>query len=204
MNVRRRASALVIFVIAGLALAGCGHSPLAPGASSQNPGPASGSLTPPIPTFAANGAVDYVWAPVGTASQGVSRAGTVGALSVSSTVKIDGSRGGTVKAGRFSVKLPAGAFSGPATVTISMADSTVMICNLSITPQSANKFKSPAELTADLGSPSLTDASAFTMYWYDPVRLTWVNLFYKSKVAGSLISTSLDHFSTYAAGKAGW
>jgi hypothetical protein len=79
-----------------------------------------------------------------------------------------------------------------------------MVCELSISPSSANRFRYPAQLTADLSSASITDASTFTTFWYNPTRLTWVNLSTKSSTSGSTITTALDHFSTYASGKAGW
>jgi hypothetical protein len=106
--------------------------------------------------------------------------------------------------GRFSVKLPAGAFSGTATVTMSMPDSNLMICDLSISPSSANKFKYPAQLTADFSSSGITDVSTLTTYWYDPTRVTWVSLSMKSRISGSAVTTALEHFSKYGSGKAGW
>ena len=42
------------------------------------------------------------------------------------------------------VMLRPGAFSGLAGIAVSMSDSTVMICDRTITPASANKFKIPA------------------------------------------------------------
>ena len=206
MSRRLRASALGLLAGIGLSLAGCSQSPLSPVESGLNGGAGGSSTPPPIVTFASNGTVDYVWAPVGAAvdaSASVSLASTL-PRSVSSSQRIDGSRGGTLRAGRFTVKIPAGAFSGPATVTVSMADSTVMICDLTIAPGSANKFQVPAQLTADLSAPNITDATNFTMYWYDPAGKVWVNLFAKSTISGTNVTSSLEHFSTYAAGKAGW
>ena len=198
MNFRFRASALGLLVGTVLVLAGCSKSPLSPGS------PSGTASAPPIVSFDSDGAVSYVGAPVGDQVADPMKAGGVTPRAVSSSSVIDGNRGGSVRAGRFSVRLPAGAFVGPATVTVSMQDSTVMICELSITPQAANKFKNSAELTADLSSPDVVDASAFTMYWYDPAKADWVNLFAKSRVNGSNVTTTLDHFSTYGAGKAGW
>jgi len=80
----------------------------------------------------------------------------------------------------------------------------LMICELSITPQSANGFRVPVELTADLSSPALADAHEFTMYLYDPSWLHWDNLLATSRVDGTKVTTVLEHFSKYAAGKAGW
>jgi hypothetical protein len=195
----RKASALSLIAGISLALGGCSQSPLSPENTAQNPEAAA----PPIVRFEAD-SIDYVSAPVGSTVDGSVNLATGLTTTVSSTVKVDGSQGGMVRAGRFSVRLPAGAFSGTAIVTLSMPDSTVMICDLSISPSSANKFRYPALLTADLSSSRLTDASTFTTYWYNPTRLTWVSLYAKSSTSGSTITTALDHFSTYGSGKAGW
>jgi len=203
MNFRFRASALGVLVGTVFALGGCSlsQSPLSPGAPA---GTAGMPTPPPIASFDPGGAVSYVWAPIGDQAGSPLKAGTLTPRFLISASYIDGSRGGTVRAGRFSVMLPAGAFSGPAVVTVSMSDSTVMICDLTISPATANKFKTPALLTADLSSPGLIDAAAFTTYWYDPAKAAWVNLLAKSRVSGTKVTTTLDHFSTYAAGKAGW
>jgi len=203
MNFRWRASALGALVGTILVLGGCSlsQSPLSPGAPAGNPGT---STPPPIVSFGPGGALGYVWAPAGDQAGAPLKAGTLTPRFLISASVIDGSRGGTVRAGRFSVMLPPGAFSGLAGIAVSMSDSTVMICDLTITPASANKFKIPAQLTADLSSPGLIDAAAFTTYWYDPAKAAWVNLFAKSTVNGTSITTTLDHFSRYAAGKAGW
>ncbi len=117
---------------------------------------------------------------------------------------LDGALGGVLHVGRFTVDVPVDAFSGTATVTVSIPDSLVVLCDLSISPLPANGFKVPVKLTANLSSADLTDASTCTMYWYDPNRLTWCNMLSKSRTSGTLVTTSLDHFSRYAAGKTGW
>ena len=198
MDHRWKSTALAALLGLGLALAGCSQSPLAP---VDTAGPTLTPVTPPLVSIADDGTVAYVTAPLG--AQVDSSPASLSA-SVTTTATIDGNVGGTLRAGRFSVKIPAGAFKGPATVTISMPDTTVMICQLGITPEAANKFKTPAMLTADLSSPTMTDASGCTNYWYDPTRFTWVSLTSKSRCSGTLITTALDHFSTYGSGKAGW
>jgi hypothetical protein len=199
MKRRWKASvALALVTGIGLALAGCTQSPLAPSNPLVNGGTTE---APPILTFT-DGTADYVTAPVDSALNGV-WAGTPTTRIVSASAVIDGSRGGRVRAGRFSVTLPPGCFEGLAAVTVSMADSTVMICDLQISPPTANKFSKPAELSADLTGLS-ADATTLTMYWYDPTRRTWVNLAAKSETSDTHVTASLEHFSTYGAGKAGW
>jgi len=187
-----------------LALAGCTQYPLAPadplvvgGAAGKN------AESPPILKFSSDGTTDYIQVPADSVLNGLWAAGTPTTRTAAGYAVMDGRRGGTVRAGRFTVQVPPGAFSGVAAVTVSMPDSTVMICDLRISPPAANRFTRPAVLTADLSGLS-ADAATFTMYWYDPARRAWVNLATKSKTAGTSVSASLDHFSTYGAGKAGW
>lgn len=199
MNFRFRASVLAVLVGAVLVLAGCSKSPLSPEGGSVGIG-----TPPPLATFAPDGTVSYVWAPVAQKAGDPLPTDTVTVRVASQSCEMNGELGGAVHAGRFTVKVPPGAFTGPATVTISMPDSSLMICELSITPASANAFRVPVELTADLSSPDLADAHEFTMYWYDSNGRHWDNLFAKSRVNGTSITTALEHFSKYGAGKAGW
>ena|SRR5467141_961973 len=200
MNGTRRATALAVLLGVGLVLAGCGTSPLGPGDPAR-----SASVAPPVVALAPDGSVEYVWAPMDTAvAEPAADTASPPPQSLSASARIDGSHGGVVRAGRFSVKVPAGALSGTATVTLSMPDSTIMVCDLSIAPSSANGFKIPVQLTADLSSTDLSDASSLTMYWYDRNRHTWVNCSSKSRCMGTLVTMNLEHFSRYAAGKVGW
>ncbi len=203
MKYRWRASGLTILAGLILALGGCSQSPLAPDNPVLNGGSGGTFTSPQILVAAPDGSVSYVPASVeGTVGGTSNRSGTL-TRSVSSSLKIDGSKGGTVRAGRLSVMLPAGAFSGFATVTVSIPDTTVMQCDLSISPLSANSFKYPARLTVDCSGLAV-DVSTLTTYWYDPVHAVWVSLVAYSTTSGTALSTSLNHFSKYAAGKAGW
>ncbi len=186
-----------------LALAGCGDSPIAPSGIASNEGASPTGTAPPILSVSADGSVQYVPAPTLDLSGGSLASGTLSLNWISSSAVIDGSQGGTVQAGRFGVRLLPGSFRGPATITLTMPDSTIMLCYLTISPSSANKFKYPAELTANL-SGLVVDASNLTMYWFDPDKGTWVSLFAKSKSTTTAVTAYLDHFSAYAAGKAGW
>ena len=138
------------------------------------------------------------------------------ASQVQNTEQIDGSVGGKMRCGRFYLMVPAGAFDGTGAITMSMPDSTVMVCDLAISPSELNGFHKPVQLalcTNDSSAPTDT----LTMYWYDPDRKQWVDLGcdknlssnpdytaapYPTNMAG--VSTSLSHFSRYGGGKAGW
>lgn len=196
--------ALTLVAGVGLALAGCSTSPLAPPDPALMGGTTGTFTSPPILTVSSDGTVGYIAAPTGTSPEGVLAAGSLtGPNYVSSSATINGNRGGTVQAGRFSVTIPPGAYAGTATITVTMADSTVMICDLGISPSSANKFKYPAQLTASLAGLSV-DPTTFTMYWYDPSKKVWVNLLSQSATSSTGLTAYLDHFSKYSAGKAGW
>jgi hypothetical protein len=195
---------LAALVGVGLLLSGCGQSPLGPTDSSQSAGGGGGAQAPPVVTIAPDGTVAYVDAPYDTTLATPGAVEPPAPATVSASAWINGSVGGVVRAGRFGVKIPAGAFAGTAQVTVTMPDSTMMLCDLSISPASANLFKVPVKLVADLASTNLTDASTYTMYWYDPNRVLWKSLVAKSRTSGTLVVTDLDHFSRYASGKAGW
>src|SRR5207253_1628162 len=135
-------------------------------------------------SIAEDGTTGYVEVPDGTPS--VDSLGVASPLkTVAHTVAIDGDLGGEMRAGRFRLNVPAGAYKGVARITMTMPDSTVMVCDLAIAPVSANNFKVPVALTADLSSRSMTDASGCTNYWYDPSRLRWVSLVSKSRCSGA-------------------
>src|SRR5437867_5781834 len=115
----RTTAGLALVAGIGLALAGCARSPLAV----PNGGAAGTYASPPIITVSSDGTLGYVPAPVGMAAEGALRGGRLTSRSLSVSATVEGARGGTIRAGRFSVQIPAGAFSGSATVMVSMAGS---------------------------------------------------------------------------------
>jgi len=204
MERRWRASGLAVLAGISLLLSGCGQSPLGPTGSSQSAGGGASRQAPPLVTFQADGTVTYVDAPCDTLQGAPGTLVDMLPVSLRGSAWIIGSLGGVVRAGRFAVIVPAGAISGAAQVTVTMPDSTMMLCDLSISPPSANQFKIPVQLVADLSSAKLLDVSKCTTYWYDPNRATWMSLAAKSRTSGPLVLTDLNHFSKYASGKAGW
>src|SRR5205085_11715677 len=122
MHHRWKSYGLGVLVGVGLALAGCSQFPLAPIEGTTGV-VTSNSLAPPIVSFGTDGTVSYIPAPIGFPS-GASTVKLASALptAVTSSASIDGNKGGTVRAGRFSVKVPNGAYAGVATITVSMPD----------------------------------------------------------------------------------
>lgn len=134
--------------------------------------------------------------------------GSGSSTSASQTQKIDGAKGGTVGCGRFKLLIPPGAFKGSATIKMVIPDLSVLVCDLAISPASANNFLVPVTLAADCSNTSVTDPSTLVQAWFDEAAGVW------REVPGSTVDTTtlivsapLNHFSTYGVvteTKAGW
>jgi len=196
-----RTKAYAVLVGACLVLGGCTLFPTAP-ANTATDGSSTPTEPPPLVTIAPDGTMDFTPAPLETLPDDTVH--VLRATGLKAGAYVDGDLGGRVSAGRYTLVVPPGAFKGTAFITLSMPDSTVMVCDLSIQPSTSNHFDVPVELNADLSAPGKTDASDCTTYWYDPVRMDWVSMSSKSRCSGTLITTDLEHFSRYGSGKAGW
>jgi len=98
----------------------------------------------------------------------------------------------TIHAGDFSVVIPARAFSGNATITVTQPDVTKPVVELSIFPPSKNDFREPVTLIANT-----TKADGSTcLSWYDPTTFTWMPV-EGSAPQGQTVQAPLTHFSTY-------
>jgi len=143
--------------------------------------------------------VDLAWAGRGQSNSN----DPVVASTTSASAEIDGSMGGVVRSGRWTVTVPPGAFSGVGTITVSVADRNALVCDLDIKPGSLNKFALPVALSLSTqGLP--VDPTTLTIYWYDPLTKTWVDVHGTGDSGKQTLTALLYHFSTYAAGKAGW
>jgi hypothetical protein len=129
---------------------------------------------------------------------------------LSGSADIDGAQGGQLQVGRFTLTVPAGAWSGVATVTINVPSAAIVHCQLHITPESANAFKLPVVLRTDCSGTDAFDPASLAEIWYDVAAGVW------REVPGSRpdvmefdVVAPLSHFSDYGvvalvAGKAGW
>ncbi len=185
---------------------GCGAAPTAPLVDAG----------PPVLVVDGNGAVTYRQADV------LDTGDHPRALTASGTV--EGRAGGWLQCGRFLLAIPAGAFDGTGTITMTMPDSTSMVVDLAIAPDSLNRFAVPVVL-----SLKTTDAQvlpdSLAIYWYDPGVSKWVDMPTEKSLTSATdcltslnggtgsgplsandsgVSASLTHFSKYSAGKAGW
>jgi hypothetical protein len=200
---RSKWAVLVTLVLVGAAswvLSGCSDSPIAP-ASLDSPSTASSlPSSPEILTVSSDGTVHYTLLPSGYVSLARGSGGQTS--SASASAKIDGRKGGSLRCERFSILVPPGAYSGTATITMYLPNKDVLACDLSISPSSANNFVVPVQLGVDLKGMNV-DPSTVVIYWYNPTTLTWVSQLTMAS-SSPAVTALLSHFSTYAAGKAGW
>lgn len=121
---------------------------------------------------------------------------------LSASAEIDGSKGGSLHVGRFTVTVPSGAYDGTATITCNLPDSTMMLCDLEIagTP---NQFRVPVVLSLDTKDLAV-DQSTLSIFWYDVSVSGWRALPTTVDSKDGVVSAALAHLSRYYGGKAGW
>ena len=98
--------------------------------------------------------------------------------------------------------MPAGAYRGPATITITQADPTFLRCDLAIDPPAANQFAVPVTLVAKL--PSVLALNVDQNMWFDPSVQAWRLIGSSPDPLATELRSDLWHFSIYATGRAGW
>jgi hypothetical protein len=194
-----------------LIVTGCNGAftlPLAPGRyeAPSEPAPAAG---PEILVVEASSATTYRAATDSTVA-----IDTVVDRSLTVTGTIDGKYGGRLRCGRFVLVVPPLAWIGKGDVTMSMADSTVMLVDLGIYPTKLNAFTVPVELCLVTEGTSVS-VDNLAMYWWDPAKSTWMaqtcdkdltdnpELILGENYTNGMV-IQLNHFSRYSGGKAGW
>ena len=216
-SVRVRALAAATLLLAFVT--GCGTSPVEPNLESDGLGgdPAPAPTGPEVLVINPDGSVSYTRPPAddGSANASAVEVLPTGDRKISESVEMDGDVGGKMKCGRFVVLVPAGAFAGKGTVTMSMPDSTVMIVELEIAPAELNGFLKPVDLAITTTDVSVSPDS-LQLYYYNPETKEWESLSCDNTVEDDprlveeeLVTTRglltpLQHFSKYSAGKAGW
>jgi hypothetical protein len=196
---------LLIATLTALA-AGCSTPFTAPEPSD----PGATRTGPEMLVIETDGSVRYVAPPDPAAG------GSPGPAAVSMSAKIDGSTGGRLTCGRFILAVPAGAYAGVGTITMSMADSTVMVLDVHIDPDSLNAFALPVSVALSTQGAAV-DPDSLSIYWWDPQNESWVGMACdtnlednpeiqdpQSTTAERGLLTPLEHFSRYGGGKAGW
>jgi hypothetical protein len=118
-----------------------------------------------------------------------------------SSVKIDGALGGVVSNDRITLVIPPGAFAGSRVISLDVQNANGFIeCHLF--PEGL-KFDRPVVLSMSLLNTT-GDQQGSTIYWYDPDTGTWVDMQGSYLAPAHGVVASLQHFSTYRAGRAGW
>lgn len=114
------------------------------------------------------------------------------------SVRMLGKQGGSATNGVFTVVVPAGAFNGQATITVSQPDPNVPLVQLDIQPSSKNHFKKPVTLIAQFQNVDASRIAVSTVSEFDPNSGTWslVDGSSADAMAGT-VRAPLAHFSTY-------
>jgi len=195
-------------VVAMLLLAvGCSSLPTQPmlprgAGSTLGAGGANGSLTGLLGTDG-HGEDDLlpqlpVLYPIGT---------VLDSLGVGELVPIKGKDGGELDLWGVTLRIPANAISGDATLTMTMLDASKQECQFELNPAYLNHFNSPVTLQFDVSSAP--DLRVLSVYWWDPANNDWVAIPSTIDSNAKTISAQLQHFSKYKVdsellGKAGW
>src|SRR6185295_14224760 len=83
--------------------------------------------------------------------------------------------GGWLQCGRFLLVVPDSSLDSTATITMTMRDSTAMVCDLDIQPARLNRFRKDVLLSVNTTGTS-TDAELLSIYWYNPTGRSWVDM----------------------------
>lgn len=130
------------------------------------------------------------------------------AQAVSASVYVRAVKGGTVRAGDFTVIVPPLALKGDAIITVRQPDVTRPEVELSITPEERNTFLLPVLLVADAQPMDAALVSTSYISWWNPGAARWERCSASTvNLATISVQAPLWHFSKYrveADGKAGW
>jgi hypothetical protein len=115
------------------------------------------------------------------------------------TAYIEAAAGGRVQYGRFALTFPPGALAEDTYITISNPGNGLLMCELE--PHGI-RFNVPVTLEMDLRGLRWQPYTDWSIYWLDPEAEQWVDE--GGSFQGGSLRVGLLHFSTYAAGRAGW
>jgi len=216
-SVARRVAATALAAILSVALEGCGDTPVQPPAPQEEV--VSG---PPLLVVEDNGTTSFERVPEATLESPL----PVSTRALKVSKEIDGTKGGWVRCGRFFLAVSAGAFDTTGTVTMSMPDTNLMVVDLEISPARLNGFKEPVYLAVNTTDTDVAPDS-LAMYWMDPSTKEWKDVTSAKVVTTATdcavqvddqsgpgcpdatwatdgVMSTLQHFSRYSSGKAGW
>jgi hypothetical protein len=181
MSTSRRTQLLIGTALAALAATGCSKLPTQPIVEATGSGASPGMM---VASQVKPGFLVQPPPAPGTGSR--------------ATVRILGKVGGSATNGVFTVVIPAGTFTGQATVTVTQPDNTVPLVQLDIQPASKNHFKKPVTLVAQFQNVDASRIAMSTVSELDPTTGAWslVGGSTADPMAGTVRAT-LAHFSTY-------
>ncbi|MDM7914514.1 MAG: hypothetical protein ACE15D_14345 [Candidatus Eisenbacteria bacterium] len=115
------------------------------------------------------------------------------------TELIRAGRGGDVKFHRCTVRIPSGALDEDTYITVRDPGNGYLMCELE--PHGI-VFNIPVQLEMDLHGLDTDPYLDWSIFLYDPATDSWIDE--GAELSGDLLRVGLPHFSTYAAGRAGW
>ena len=136
-------------------------------------------------------------------SEGAPQAGLLPSVFNAVSGLVDGTVGAVLKQGVWTVQVPAGAFSGAASITMTVPIGYPRVCQLEISPADKNTFSRQVILTAKL--PTVT--SGMRIEWFDQQHKTWMPVPGSAvDLSRGTVSASVWHFSEYRVGdgRSGW
>jgi hypothetical protein len=121
--------------------------------------------------------------------------------------EIVGEAGGVVRARHVTLDVPKGAYHGSARISMVVADTSVLQCQLDITPATKNQFNVPVTLRFD--ATGRGDVQLLKVWWFNPDSGKWVPVACTIDATHRTVSAKLSHFSLYKCagdpqGRAGW
>ena len=117
------------------------------------------------------------------------------------SAKISGNKGGVLKAGRFTLTVPAGSYHGYADVGIAVPHADATICEVQIFPRPSRDFGVPFLLSADLRDASVDVLPNLAVLSYDTSKHEWLTVPGSSvDWMGEEVEAPLSHFSTFMVG----
>ena len=123
------------------------------------------------------------------------------ASTILQTAKINGIEGGVLKAGRFTLTVPAGSYIGHADVGIAVPHPNATVCEVQIFPHPSRDFEVPFLLSADLQDASVDVLPNLAVLSFDTSKREWLTVPGSSvDWMGEEVEAPLSHFSTFMVG----
>lgn len=117
------------------------------------------------------------------------------------TKRIDRDDGGTVLLDGIELVFPPKSLEHDTDITIVRYPTTPDRVVFDLLPHGI-EFEKPVTLTIDVALSELRPWDEVTIYWWDPDEKAWVDL--EADWNYPLVTVTLDHFSRYGTGRAGW